>query len=165
VQAESAPRSLREESWITSLARSGAGLVVLDGVLHASFGAREVATAQAEAKLQIASYAPYGFPFEIEFQVERVSGGQRRKPPILDDALEDSGGQPLLRGTPPFKMADRVMIGREWLHLGGSWPRFHAIERGVRASLATPHERGAPVWIPELDACVAPLIAGGRRLP
>jgi prepilin-type N-terminal cleavage/methylation domain-containing protein len=165
VQPESAPRSLREEGWITDLARAGAGLVVLDGVLHASFGARETAGADPLPALRIESYAPYGFPLEIAFAVERVCGGPRRKPPVLDDPLTDEGGNLALRGAAPFAMPERVLIGREWLRLAGTWPRFQAIERGARGTLATPHERGVPVWLPELDACVAPLVAGGRRLP
>lgn len=165
VQPENAPRSLREEGWITSLARSGAGLVVLDGVVHAAFTARENPGGEPLASLRIESYAPYGFPLEVAFAVERVSGGQRRKPPLLDDPLGDEGGSLALRGSPPFAMPERVLIGREWMRLAGTWPRFQAIERGARGTLATPHERGVPVWLPELDACVAPLVARGRRLP
>lgn len=165
VQPENAPRSLREEGWITTLARSGAGLVLLDGVVHGALGARESAGGQARTAHRVESYAPYGFPLELELAIERVSGSPRRKPPVLDDALPDEGGSVVLRGTPPFAMPDRVLIGREWIAVGGSWPRFTPVQRGARGSLAAPHPRGAPVWIPELDACTAPLIAGGRRLP
>jgi len=165
VQPESSQRSLLEETWITTLARSGAGLVVLDGVLHASFGAREAPGDDAKPALRIDPYAPYGFPIEFDFVVERVSGGQRRKPPLLDDPITDQVGSLSLRGGAPFAMPERVMIGHEWMRLGGTWPRFMASERGARGTLAKPHERGEPVWLPELDACVVPLIASGRRLP
>lgn len=167
VQREPLPgeRSLREETWISGLARSGAGLVVLDGVLHAAFAARERVADEPRTALRVEAEAPYGFPLQLEFAVERVSGGLRRKPPTLDEALPEVGGGAVLRGTPPFTMPERVLVGREWLRLAGSWPRFTAIERGVRGSRATPHERGEAVWIPELDACVAPLTASGRRLP
>lgn len=163
VQPESAGRSLREETWITDLARSGAGLVVLDGVLHAEFRARD--GAETLPALRAEAYALYDLPSALDLAVERVSGGLRRKPPLLDDALADAGGNPALRGTAPFAMPERVLIGREWLRLSGNWPRFQAVERGARGSLADAHARGEPVWIPERDACTAPLIAGGRRLP
>lgn len=165
VQAENAPRSLREENWITQLARSGAGLTVMDGVLHAEFRARDAGAADARDRLNVDSYALYGFPADLEILVERVSGGGRRRPPVLDGDLAEDAPSFLARGAAPFLLPDFVLVDSEWLRVAGTWPRLNAPERGARGSLPAPHARGSILWIPEVDAGSAPLPAAGRRLP
>ena len=126
VQPESAPRSFREENWITQLARSGAGLTVMDGVLHAEFRAREDFADELTRTVHVASYAPYGFPREIELRVERVSGGSRRRPPVLDGDLAEDEQSFLVRGSAPFALAEFALVDQEWLRVAGTWPRLLA---------------------------------------
>jgi hypothetical protein len=165
VQPESAPRSLREENWITQLARSGAGLTVMDGVLHADFLVRELPADDLRASISIDSYALFGFPREIEFRVERVSGGSRRKPAVLDSDIDEEMQAFLARGSPPFALPEYVLIDQEWMRVSGTWPRLQAPERGARNSLPRPHGRGSIIWVPEPDQATAPLPAAGGRLP
>lgn len=165
VQPENAPRSFREEGWITQVARSGAGLTVMDGVLQAEFRALETGADEAVRGLRISSYAPFGFPREIEIRVERVSGSNRRKPPTLDGDVDEEEQSFLVRGSAPFALPEYVQLGQEWLRVAGTWPRLLAPERGARGSLAAPHPRGSVLWVPEVDAASAPLPAAGRRLP
>ncbi len=165
VQPESAPRSFREEGWITAAARSGAGLVVMDGLSHLEFFAVGNDADDPLAVLQVASYAPFGFPRAIGMHVERVSSGARRRPVTLDADLGDAPEPFALRGPPPFAMPEVMLIEREFVRLAGTWPRFQASERGLRGSQPAEHRRGTPVWLPERATCTAPLPALGRRLP
>jgi prepilin-type N-terminal cleavage/methylation domain-containing protein len=164
-QSDAAARSFREETWITQVARSGAGLVVMDGVAHAEFLARELANADPVAALRIGEYQPFGFPHGLELRLERVPGPARRKPITLDDALGDGVTAMRLRGAAPFAMPDYALIDHEWLRVSGTWPRLQVVGRGERGTLTAPHARGANVWLPEADSCSAILPASGRRLP
>jgi type II secretory pathway pseudopilin PulG len=165
VQAESAPRSFREEGWITAAARAGAGLVVMDGILHLEFFAVEQEEEAPRTALQVASYAPFDFPSAIGMLAERASSGARRRPVTLDADLGDAPEPFALRGPPPFTMPEIMLIEREFVRLSGTWPRFQASERGLRGSQPAEHPRGTPVWLPERATCTAPLPAQGRRLP
>jgi len=165
VQPESAPRSFLEENWMTQVARSGAGLTVMDGVAHAEFRSREPGSADFQPGSRVESYALYGFPAEIEVRLERVGGGGRRKPPLLDSDLSEDDPGFLIRGAAPFAQPEFILIDNEWMRVAGTWPRLNAPERGARGSLPAPHARGSILWVPEVDEAVAPLPAAGRRLP
>lgn len=164
-QSEGAARSFREETWISQVARAYAGLVVCDGVAHAEIFAHEPSAAEPRPRLEIAGYAPYGFPQELELRLERVATGARRRPVTLDLDVGPDPGPLRLRGAAPFRVPELALIGREWLRLGGDWPAFQATLRGERGSAPAPHSRGDPVWLPESGGCRAPLPAAGRRLP
>ncbi len=164
-QSDRAPRSFREETWMTQVARAGAGLVLMDGVAYAEILARESAGAAPSAAVRIAEYQPFGFPLGLDLRVERVPSGARRRPLVLDGELDVESPALALRGAPPFVMPEYALVDREWLRLAGTWPRFQLTERGARGTLAAPHARAQAVWLPEADACSVSLPAAGRRLP
>lgn len=165
VQSDAAARSFREETWMSQVARAGAGLVVMDGVAHADISARERPGADPLTELRIAEYQVYDFPRDLELRVERVPGPARRSPITLDDGIGDEVAQILLRGAAPFSLPDFALLEREWVRVNGTWPRLQLTGRGERGTEAVDHARGAVVWLPESDACSAVLPAGGRRLP
>jgi prepilin-type N-terminal cleavage/methylation domain-containing protein len=92
VQPESAPRSLREEGWITDLARAGAGLVVLDGVLHASFGV--LRAVRLPARDRVRGRAGQWRPAPQAAGARRSAHRRRRQPrPARRRALRDAGAR------------------------------------------------------------------------
>jgi len=161
-QPEDPAASLASDRVVEGLARNGAGTVVLDGVAwmdlesEGPLGRRD--------RLSIPADQPFDFPARLRLRVERISVAARRRPAHLDDALDPSALFLVLRGQPPARPVEYLLIDREWLKVSGDFPRLRVAERGARDSLAAAHDRTAAVLLPEVYTTTLSLPGGGRRL-
>ncbi|RMH04828.1 MAG: hypothetical protein D6702_02170 [Planctomycetota bacterium] len=165
-QPEGAGASLLERGRLEELLRQGAGLTVLDGVAWLEFAAEDPAgAAGGEVRaLRVEPDRPDDFPRRLSLRLERVAGRARSHPPRLDGEVSDAAGRLLLRGSAPLAAGDHLLIGREWIEVGGAFPSFTVRQRGARGSVAADHPRGAPVWLPQAWSASWRLPADGRRL-
>lgn len=143
----------------------GGGLVVLDGVLYASFVALGMDSEDDEDRyLDVPAQVPYAFPHGLRLEVERVSAGGRERPTSLDSELSPADGAPMvLRGSPPLEMPEYALIEEEWVRVAGNFPRMSAANRGLRGTIAAQHPSGTQVLLPEVDFSVHSTPDRGRR--
>ena len=163
VQDEDPAASLRDNRVAQRLARSGAGLSVLDGVAWLAVRLRDT-DGQLRRSVAIAADAPFDFPPRLQLSLERVAGNARRRPPTLDETLGTNDRSLTLRGRPPWDHGSFALVGQEWIRLQGTHPRYSAGERGARDSVAAEHPAGTAVLLPRVYGATAEVAAGGRRV-
>ncbi|MFQ5748407.1 MAG: prepilin-type N-terminal cleavage/methylation domain-containing protein [Planctomycetota bacterium] len=154
--------SLRDDRFFRRLVARGEGLLLLDGVAWTAFGSRDRLD-QTESVLRV-SPGRSDFPVELTLHLERIPGSARRHAPLLDQELTPAGRSLVLRGSPPVEMPPFGLLGKEWIRLGGGYPRMRTALRAARGTRVLAHPPGSALLLPEIVEGRFPLPAGGRRI-
>lgn len=162
-QVENPSAPLQDPRVARDMLRSGTGLVVMDGVLWTEFAVLDSNARKTEYRVD--SYQPFNFPSTVELLVDHVAGTPRKHPPLLDREITNEPTGMKLRGNPPLKMPEMVLIGKEWISIGGQFPNISFNGRGKRGSLPVEHKARSEVFFPKRYQSHSPIAAGGRRLP
>ncbi len=163
VQPEGSDPSFRSDRAVETLARSGQGMTVLDGVVWARIQIEE-ANGDRSFGVNVAADVRVNFPVALHLLLERVAGDSRRRPPTLDRDLGMHATRAQFRGSFPLQQPEFALLEDEWVRLSGRLPAPTLSERGARESLATMHSRGAPMLLPQARNFSYPLPADGRRI-
>ncbi|PCJ55223.1 MAG: hypothetical protein COA70_02975 [Planctomycetota bacterium] len=162
-QVENPSAPLQDPRVARDMLRSGTGLVVMDGVLWTEFAVQDGNLRKTEYRVD--SYQPFDFPSVVELLVDHVAGSPRKHPPLLDGEIPNEPTSMKLRGNAPLKMPEMVLIGKEWISVGGRFPDISFNGRGKRGSLPAAHKARSEVFFPKRYQSFSPIPAGGRRLP
>jgi len=154
--------TLRDDRFFHQLAAGGEGVLLLDGVAWTSFEGRD----RSDRTGSILRVPPgrSDFPVELNLHLERIPASVKRHAPRLDQELTLLGKSLVLRGSPPVERPSFGLLGKEWIRLGGGFPRMRVAQRAERGTRVVAHPAGAALLLPETVEGRFPLPAGGRRI-
>jgi type II secretory pathway pseudopilin PulG len=162
-QPENSEESLQSDRYASSLLRGGGGIAVLDGVPWVEWIAME-SNGDQSSITEVAAESPTVFPVALQFNLERIAGSARERPPSLDETVASSQTRFKLRGTMPLRASSWALVDFEWVEWTGTGPQISIKNRGERSTVPSSHDRGASVFFPRSFTAKLPLSAKGRRI-
>lgn len=164
VNLPEATSTLLDAGTANAMLRSGAGLVVMDGLLHMEMAVTDE-RGQRQTRYRLDAQNPFDFPSQVELAVESVAGKARKTPPLLDTEIPAEGAQVAVRGVAPVEMPEYALIEREWVGVSGRFPQLSFQARGQRGTLPAGHKGRTPIYFPMRYESLNAVAAGGRRAP